>query len=142
MIEILNQQKRHRINKDKFKSLLHKLFSHYKIQNAEITLAFVTNQVIRDLNRKFLNKNTFTDVLSFPIREKGADGRFYLGDIIISAPQAFRQCSREKHGLERELEYLTIHGFLHLNEYEHFKGLEEEEGEIRKLLFRNKSTKT
>jgi len=138
MIEILNQQKRYRINKDKFKSLLHKLCSHYKIKNAEITLAFVTNQVIRDLNRKFLNKNTFTDVLSFPIREKGADGKFYLGDIIISAPQAFRQSSREKHSLERELEYLTIHGFLHLNEYEHFKGLEEEEGEIRKLLFRKK----
>ena len=135
MIEILNQQKRHRINIDKFKSLLHKLCAHYKIKNTEITLAFVTNQVIRELNRKFLNKNTFTDVLSFPIREKGADGKFYLGDIIISAPQAFRQSSQEKHGLERELEYLTIHGFLHLNEYEHFKGLEEEEEKIRKLLF-------
>ena len=135
MIEILNQQKRHRINIDKFKSLLHKLCAHYKIKNTEITLAFVTNQAIRELNRKFLNKNTFTDVLSFPIREKGADGKFYLGDIIISAPQAFRQSSQEKHGLERELEYLTIHGFLHLNEYEHFKGLEEEEEKIRKLLF-------
>jgi len=135
MIEILNQQKRHHINKNKFKSLLYRLCAHYKIQNAEITLAFVTNQVIRDLNRKFLNKNTFTDVLSFPIREKGADGKFYLGDIIISASQAFKQGSLEKHGLERELEYLTIHGFLHLNEYEHFKGLEEEEEKIRKLLF-------
>ncbi len=59
MIEILNQQKRHRINKDKFKSLLHKLCAHYKIKNTEITLAFVTNQAIRELNRKFLNKNTF-----------------------------------------------------------------------------------
>ncbi len=142
MIEILNQQKRHRINKNRFKSLFHKLCSHYKIQNAEITLAFVTNQVIRGLNRKFLNKNTFTDVLSFPIREKGADGKFYLGDIIISAPKAFEQCSQEKHSLERELEYLTIHGFLHLNGYEHFKGLEEEEEKIRKLLFRKNPPKT
>lgn len=99
-----------------------------------MTLAFVTSKVIKNLNRKFLRKNSSTDVLSFPIREKAADGKFYLGDIIISVPQAFRQCLNKKHGLERELELLTIHGFLHLVGYEHFKGLEEEEEKIINLL--------
>ena len=76
-----------------------------------------------------------TDVLSFPIGEKGADGNYYLGDIIISVPQANKQCLQKKHGLERELEILTVHGFLHLLGYEHFEGMEEEEDKIKKHLF-------
>ncbi len=134
MIEIINQQNRYWISKEPFLKLLQKLSSHYNLQESEVTLAFVTNKVIKNLNRKFLRKNSSTDVLSFPIREKAADGKFYLGDIIISIPQAFRQCLNKTHGLERELELLTIHGFLHLVGYEHFKGLEEEEKKITNLL--------
>lgn len=68
------------------------------------------------------------------MNEESADGRFYLGDIIISVPYAFKQCLKMDHGLERELEYLTIHGFLHLLGFEHSEGLEEEEERIRNLL--------
>ena len=62
------------------------------------------------------------------------DGKYYLGDIVISVPQAFKQCFSEDHGLERELEFLTVHGFLHLLGYEHSEGIEEEEEKIEKLL--------
>lgn len=134
MIEIINQQSKYWINKNKFKLLLEKLVKYYQLSNPEITLAFVTNRTIRELNRKFLNKDAPTDVLSFPVREKEADGKYYLGDIIISAHMAFQQCFSEQHGLQRELEYLTIHGFLHLQGFEHSQGLEEEEEKIRKLV--------
>lgn len=134
MIQIINQQKRYWINKKKFKDLLKKLSHHYKLDNPEISLVFVDTRVIKKLNRRFLKKNAPTDVLSFPINEKGADGKFYLGDIIISVPQAFKQCFSEKHGLEKELELLTIHGFLHLLGYEHSKGIEEEEEKIENLF--------
>jgi len=134
MIQIINQQKRYWINKKKFKDLLKKLSHHYKLNNPEISLVFVDTRVIKKLNRRFLKKNAPTDVLSFPIKEKGADGKFYLGDIVISVPQAFKQCFSEKHGLEKELELLTIHGFLHLLGYEHSKGIEEEEEKIKNLL--------
>ena len=73
-------------------------------------------------------------MLSFPVGEKGADGKYYLGDIIISVPKAHDQSLERKHSLEREMEILTIHGFLHLLGYEHFKGLEKEEKKIKKLL--------
>lgn len=134
MIEILNQHHKYWVNKNLFLRLIQRLVKHYKLENPEITLAFVSSQTIRGLNRRFLNKDKSTDVLSFPIGEKGADSKFYLGDIIISTPQAFHQCFRRQHGLERELELLTIHGFLHLLGYEHSKGLEEEEKKTRHLM--------
>ncbi len=137
MIEIINQQHRYWLNLKKFRELLKKLIKHYKLNHTEITLVFVDNRAITRLNRQFLKKNTPTDVLSFPMREKGADGKFYLGDIVISVPQAFKQCFSKEHGLERELEFLTIHGLLHLLGYEHSKGIEEEEEKIRSLFARD-----
>ena len=134
MIEIINNQKRFWIRRNKFREILEKLIEHYAVESPEITLAFVPNREIKKLNRQFLQKDNPTDVLSFPVGEKAADGRFYLGDIIISPQIAFRNCRRKRHGLERELEILTIHGFLHLLGYEHDRGLEEEEEPMRKRL--------
>ena len=139
MIEILNKQNKHRVNLKLFKGLLEKMVAHYKLENPEITLAFVDNPAIENLNKKFLNKNEPTDVLSFPICEKGADDLFYLGDIIISVPYASLQIENKNHSLERELEVLTVHGFLHLLGFEHFKGMEEEEEKIHKLMFKGKN---
>jgi probable rRNA maturation factor len=135
MIEILNNQKRHKINIKRFREVLETLIEYYRVDDPELTLAFVNNSAIQDLNRRFLDEDKPTDVLSFPIGEKGADGIYYLGDIIISVPQANKQRLQKKHGLERELMMLTIHGFLHLLGYEHFEGMEEEEEKIKKVLF-------
>jgi len=134
MIEIINQQHKYWLNVRKYKDLLKRLSTHYKLNNPEITLVFVDNRAIKKLNKKYLKKDAPTDVLSFPIGEKSADGKFYLGDIVISVPQAFKQCFSQDHGLERELELLTIHGFLHLLGYEHSAGIEEEEEKIEDFL--------
>jgi probable rRNA maturation factor len=134
MIEIINQQHRYWISLKKFKDLLKKLVEHRKLKDPEVTLVFVDTKTIKKLNNKFLKRNAPTDVLSFPLREKSADGKFYLGDIVISVPQAFRQCFPQKHGLERELELLTIHGFLHLIGFDHSKEFEEEEKKIHRLV--------
>lgn len=139
MIEIINQQNRYRINPDTFRILLEKLIDFYKVENPEVTLAFINNAPMKLLNARFLNKNKPTDVLSFPLSETGADGKFYLGDIIISAPYAFRQSTSNDHGFERELEILAVHGFLHLLGFKHFEGMEEEEIKIHKILFKGKN---
>lgn len=135
MIEILNNQKRHKINIKRFGELLETLIEFYRVDDPELTLAFVNNSAIRDLNRRFLDEDRPTDVLSFPIGEKGADGIYYLGDIIISVPQANKQRLQKKRSLERELMILAIHGFLHLLGYEHFEGMEEEEEKIKRVIF-------
>ena len=134
MIEIISRQRKRPINKNRFQVLLARLVNHYHLDNPEVTLAFVNNKTIQELNHKFLNIDAPTDVLSFPVGEQGADGKYYMGDIIISVPKAHDQALEREHSLEREMEILTIHGFLHLLGYEHSKGLEKEERKIKKLM--------
>jgi probable rRNA maturation factor len=134
MIEVINRQTTFRIERGRFESLLKKMMKHYHLKRPEIVLAFVDNRAIKKLNREFRKKDAPTDVLSFAYGEKGSDGRFYLGDIIISVPKAFEQSRKLGHSLARELEVLTIHGFLHLLGFEHFKGHEEEEIKIHRLV--------
>ena len=136
MIEILSRRKNSKIDPARFEKLLKKLIRHYGLRRPELSLAFVGDAEIRTLNRKFRKKDKATDVLSFPLRERAADGKFYLGDIIISLPTARRQAAEIGHPLERELEYLTIHGFLHLLGYDHDEGHEAEEAEMREKYAR------
>lgn len=134
MIEILNRQKKCPVDIKRFERLLKKLVRRYQLNRPEIVLAFVADPEIQDLNRRFRKKDKPTDVLSFPLNERGADGKFYLGDIIISIPTAMAQAAEFGHSLDRELEYLTVHGFLHLLKFEHGKGHEAEEEKIRREL--------
>jgi probable rRNA maturation factor len=127
MIEIINRQKKHPVRTRAFERLLRDLASDCRLSDPEVTLAFVGERAIRTLNRKFMKKDRPTDVLSFPIGEKGPDGKFYLGDIVVAVPVAFRQARAKGHSLDRELRLLAIHGFLHLLGYDHFAGIEEEE---------------
>lgn len=129
MIEVLNRQRRYRVNLKKARALLETLVARYRPAGRDVTLAFVDTRTIVDLNRRFLKRRGATDVLSFP-----AEGRDHLGDIIICVPQAFRQCYRETHGLETELHDLIIHGFLHLAGFDHGHGIEAEEVALRREL--------
>jgi len=87
----------------------------------EVSIAFVSNQQIKELNNKYRDKNEATDVLSFPIDEE------MLGDIIISAQRAAEQAKEYGHSLKRELAYLTVHGMLHLFGYDHHSAKEKDE---------------
>lgn len=132
MIEIINKQKKFWISKKRFRELLDNLIKNYNLPDPVINLVFVEDRDIKKLNQRFLQKNAPTDVLSFPIEEKAPDGQYYLGDIIISVPTAFRQCLKTPRGLEEELMILTIHGFLHLLGLDHGQGIEDEEEKIRR----------
>ena len=134
MIEVLNRQHRYVISLTRFKRALKFLVGRYELGDPEVTLAFVGTRTIKKLNRDFRKIDAPTDVLSFPAGGKSADGKSYLGDILISVPQAFEQCRGEAHGLETELMDLAVHGFLHLVGFDHGKGIEAEEVEVRRLL--------
>ena len=134
MIEVFNLQARYWVDRRKFTALLGSLVQRYELGDADITLAFVDTRTIARLNRRFMKRDGPTDVLSFPGGEKAGEGRRYLGDIVISVPQAFKQSFAESHGLETELMDLTVHGFLHLVRFDHGKGIEEEEVRVREAL--------
>ena len=95
---------------------------------AEVSVSFVDNEQIKQLNNEFRDKNTATDVLSFPLGENGEydtnpeTGAKMLGDIVISVEHALSQANLYGHGIEREVAFLTVHSMLHLLGYDHEKG--------------------
>ena len=134
MIVILNRQRKHTVRAKTFERLLGELAGRYRRGRAEVTLSFVGERAIRTLNRKWMKKDRPTDVLSFPLGDKGPDGTFYLGDIVIAVPVAARQARAKGHSLDRELRLLALHGYLHLLGYDHFAGIEEEERKLHRLF--------
>jgi len=85
----------------------------------EVSISLVSDDEMRELNKKYREKDKPTDVLSFPAPEI-ADGKiFSMGDIVISAETAARQAEENGHSLERELAFLTVHGILHLLGLDH-----------------------
>jgi probable rRNA maturation factor len=134
MIEIINRQKKHPVRTRAFERLLGELCARYRLSGPEVTLAFVGERAIQTLNRKFMKKDKPTDVLSFPLGERGPDGKYYLGDIVIAVPVAARQAREKGRGLDRELRVLAVHGFLHLLGYDHDAGIEEEERKLHGLI--------
>ena len=96
--------------------------------SAEISVRFVNNDEIHNLNKEFRNVDRSTDVLSFPLGENGEydinndTGAKMLGDIVISMETAFEQSKEYGHSFEREIAFLTVHSMLHLLGYDHVNG--------------------
>lgn len=94
-------------------------------QPAEISVSFLNNQQIKELNAEYRQKDSPTDVLSFPLGENGVydkneeTGALMLGDIVISVPKAMEQAEVYGHSLRREIGFLTVHSMLHLLGYDH-----------------------
>lgn len=85
-----------------------------------LTLVITGEDHIRRLNAEFLGYDEPTDVLSFPADYVDPDTQIkYLGDVVISYPQACAQAKDGGHSLDEELQLLTVHGVLHLLGYDH-----------------------
>lgn len=108
--------------------------------NRECSITFISNERIREINREFRNKDAVTDVISFALNDddadlfsmmeiEGEDTDFVttIGDIVISVDRAKEQAADYGHSIERELGFLALHGFLHLNGYDHQTPEEEAE---------------
>lgn len=95
---------------------------------AEISVTFVDNAAIKELNAQYRGKDMPTDVLSFPLGENGVydknedTGASLLGDIVISMEKAMEQAELYGHALQREVAFLTVHSMLHLLGYDHEAG--------------------
>ena len=104
--------------------------------DAEVSVTFVDNEQIRALNAQYRNKDSATDVLSFPLGENGEwdtnldSGNIMLGDIVISVERAIEQAEMYNHSLRREIGFLTVHSMLHLLGYDHVNS-EQEDADMR-----------
>lgn len=126
------------------------------VEAGEVSLTFVDDASIHELNKQYRGIDKPTDVLSFAMSEMGDDeidinyddleeveldqddsedeagddrsaGGEPLGDIIISVERAVLQSEEYGHSVEREIGFLFVHGFLHLIGYDHGSEAEEKE---------------
>lgn len=98
-------------------------------KKCEISLSFVDEKKIRQLNKDFRQTDRVTDVLSFPIEDFFNEDRktllekpyLMLGDVVICTDVARKQAKELEHSFEREIMYLTCHSILHLLGYDHME---------------------
>lgn len=136
-IVILNKLKKRYLPIKDIKVLIHEAVkTALKTEKIEfpvlVSVLLVENDEIRRINSQYREKDSVTDVLSFPMldMEDGTfnsepgemdmdQGRLFLGDIVISVPRAIEQAHAFGHSVERELAFLSVHGLLHLLGYDH-----------------------
>nr|WP_071317479.1 rRNA maturation RNase YbeY [Anaerobacillus isosaccharinicus]MBA5585502.1 rRNA maturation RNase YbeY [Anaerobacillus isosaccharinicus]QOY38437.1 rRNA maturation RNase YbeY [Anaerobacillus isosaccharinicus] len=104
-------------------------------EGSEVSVTFVDNKTIQEINKEYRNKDSVTDVISFALNDDESDVFAevipnLLGDIIVSYPKTVQQAEEYGHSINRELGFLVVHGFLHLLGYDHIN--EEEE----KVMFK------
>lgn len=107
--------------------------------DTEMSITFMDNQGIQEINRDYRDKDQPTDVISFANEETAPEelaidfGELDLeiprdiGDIMISIERAAEQAEEYGHSYQRELGFLAVHGFLHLNGYDHMTEEDEKE---------------
>jgi probable rRNA maturation factor len=142
-ILIKNQQRYRRLNKARIIRAVRKILSLLNQPMAELSILFVGDKKMRQLNTTFRGVSKTTDVLSFPQTTSHFSlptSQFLLGDIVINIPRAASQARESGTGFYKEVYRLLIHGILHLLGYEHEKSrhrarvMKKKEEELLKCL--------
>ncbi len=134
MIEVINRQRLFAVDRAVARRLSREVLDRIGEADKTLTLIFVRDRLIRQLNRDYRGVDKPTDVLSFAYREdaKAVGIEFdpgHLGDIVISVETAERYARELGLTFDREIEQLIIHGALHLAGYDH----ETDDGEMNRL---------
>jgi probable rRNA maturation factor len=153
MIYVDNRQDKVKIKKREIEELKRTIIFALKEEefliSTEVSLVFVDNNEMREINKRTRCIDRSTDVLSFPMldyprdkvyKESYKDFNFdetyrdgddlVLGDIVLSLEQALEQSKEYEHSFEREASYLVVHSVLHLLGYDHME--EREKKKMRK----------
>ena len=128
MIEVVNRQRIRKLHVVPWIKCVEKMLDAIGKTDSSVTVAFVSDKKIRELNRQFRQIDKATDVLSFP--GDSSDGE--MGDIAISIETAARQAKQSGLTLDGEIAQLLLHGLLHLSGYDH----ETDNGEMNRLELR------
>ncbi len=130
-IFIRNLQRHRSLNKEGILKIAGRILSLLEQTKAELSIMFVGDRRMKQLNTQYRNIRKTTDVLSFessiPFTPDDADN--VLGDIVISVPKAEAQAKEYGSGFYDEITRLLIHGTLHLLGYDH----EQTEYKARKM---------
>jgi probable rRNA maturation factor len=126
MIEVVNRQRHLKVDTDAWAAFATSALKAIGNSESSATVAFVSDNRIRELNRQFRSINKATDVLSFPA---GGPDQSNLGDIAVSVETAVVQAKENGLSFDNEVAQLILHGLLHLSGYDH----ETDNGEMNRL---------
>jgi probable rRNA maturation factor len=111
-VAIANPQETVTIDRAALRRVAQTVLEGEGVADAEITLAFVDNATIHQLNKRYLDHDEPTDILTFPLGEPNA--RKLVGELVIGAEVALAQAQSRGHDVQAELALYVIHGLLHL----------------------------
>lgn len=123
--------------------LIEYALDYLQVKNAILSIIFVDEKTIREINRDYRQQDRVTDVISFAFEDNENIVYNYmcrpLGEIYICIPRMIEQAKEYGHSEKRELSFLTIHGLLHLLGYDHMNAKEEKEMfELQELILDGK----
>jgi probable rRNA maturation factor len=132
-IEVINRQRLYRMDRDAIARLSRAVLDRAGREDATLTVIFIRDRLMRELNREYRAIDRPTDVLSFAYHE-GSDfsepaSENHLGDVVISVETAAAYAGELGLTFSREIEHLVIHGTLHVAGYDH----ETDNGQMEKL---------
>lgn len=102
-------------------------------ENTEMSVTLMHNDEIHEINKTYRQVDRATDVISFAIEDDSDEAPIILddelaeeitpniGDLMVSIDKVKEQSEYLGHSYQRELGFLCVHGFLHLNGYDHIK---------------------
>jgi rRNA maturation RNase YbeY len=121
MIEVVNRQRKIPVDCERWQEFVVKVIRVLPTETAGVTVAFVSDRAMTELNRLWRRKRGTTDVLSFPADQdefEKMEGTS-LGDVVISLEQAARQAKENHLSPDQEIAQLILHGLIHLCGYDH-----------------------
>jgi probable rRNA maturation factor len=142
-IEVRNLQRKFPVDRKRTVLLARKALRAVGLEDAQVSIVYVSDRRIREMNRRYRQRNAPTDVLAFSQTEGEEAGGHpgLLGDVVISVESAARQAAEVGHPLENELDLLAVHGILHLAGFDHTRTERERremEGWTKKILPRRR----
>jgi probable rRNA maturation factor len=115
-IAIASPQEFVAVDRGRMREVVRAVLAGEGVADAEVSLAFVDNPTIHTLNKRYLDHDEPTDVLSFPLSEPRS-GRL-AGELVIGVEVAREQAAQRGHDVQAELALYVIHGLLHLCGYD------------------------
>ena len=123
-ISVTNKQKK-RIPIRRIKALAENILQK-ECKSGEISIVLGNDELLCELNERFLKKNEPTDVLAFPLGD--------IGEVIVSVDMAERYAKEDGKSLLEEVGILISHGILHILGYKHSEIMRKKEVEYAKIM--------
>jgi probable rRNA maturation factor len=115
-ISIATPQEMVAVDRGRMREIVRQVLEAEEVADYEISLAFVDNSTIHRLNKRYLDHDEPTDVLSFPLSDPNA--KKLAGELVLGVEVARDQAAERGHDIQAELALYVIHGLLHLCGYD------------------------